>query len=445
MLKIKDEENEINIIDEVTDTESIEMMDESEEIKIVHLQDIVDSDLIIPMDENEIDVAEGDHAESTSILCSIAEDNAPESPKVNMNDGLVQIRRRYSNRRSEGLAPVFELLDNCLVKNPSYYKPTSYQKGNYTVCIYGQFNDTEIGKTESKKRTDKYLKLEKNEKNKVDCKDFPHYLAKLKYQHFADLQNNEKCLKNTTIDAFLLTLLKEYSSTLHITLVVRTDMALRFINAINDFNKLTKNSIYAIENMSKVYEDIVIPILDGGHFVLVIINNIIKTFDYYDSLPGAISTSRRNQIISKLKQNFLNQYNVLKLDTIDIKKYELRIIKCNKQSDTINCGPAICYFATKYMSGDQINLTYDVQNFREEMMNIFLKNSHSVENHCIICDVNDFNYGDSNWVQCDYCERWYHTICYSKHVKKTAMTIIEGNLVCELCEKNKLTLKLIKN
>lgn len=346
---------------------------------------------------------------------------------------LLTPARRYSHRKSEGLPPKQKLLENGLVDNPYYYKKSAKLK-NYVMCLYGEYDDISIGEKKRQVMVKSYNKLSDQEKKKIRCREVNGFLMHFDYEHFECVQDNKRKLLNTTLDTYFILILKKHDK-LKRYLAVSCEFSYFLLRS----NKMRATCQYAIKNVSREYQCIAIPVLVDDHFYMYVIDFMSREIRYYDSLPGAVSLERKKELLDAIKVNFLDQYNVLQLDEIDVETYRVKTVVCPRQLDAIQCGVAVCYFAHQEVKSEDVDIFYSIPNFRREMMNLILEMSCNVANLCVLCGENDIHADDSNWVQCDDCDRWYHSHCIQKTHKISTSTLAEDKYSCMLCEMNEKT------
>ncbi|XP_073338779.1 uncharacterized protein [Pagrus major] len=99
------------------------------------------------------------------------------------------------------------------------------------------------------------------------------------------------------------------------------------------------------------------------------------------------------------------------------------------QNDATSCGAYALKFAECILGGLPLqfdNSTTGVNHIREGIAVSLHENTDDLSNLCHICGELD---GDTNWIGCDMCPRWYHSTCTKKPGRGKKKTF-----VCAACQ-----------
>ncbi|MED6264527.1 hypothetical protein CHARACLAT_015880 [Characodon lateralis] len=96
------------------------------------------------------------------------------------------------------------------------------------------------------------------------------------------------------------------------------------------------------------------------------------------------------------------------------------------QQDATSCGIYALKFAESILDGSPVafhNSAESVNSIRMQIAVCLLENTEDLTNLCYFCGLMD---GDTNWIGCDVCPRWFHQNCVKMQVKANT-----GKFVCE--------------
>ncbi|XP_030432242.1 uncharacterized protein LOC115657972 isoform X5 [Gopherus evgoodei] len=105
-----------------------------------------------------------------------------------------------------------------------------------------------------------------------------------------------------------------------------------------------------------------------------------------------------------------------------------KIVQHPRQSDGHNCGPLILKFVETYLQHKDISTVETTQKantaFRRHIAILLMKESESVEDYCIYCNLIDCEKESENctMVQCDSCKRWAHIPCITEGTNQENLT-----------------------
>ncbi|XP_050806886.1 uncharacterized protein LOC127049707 isoform X5 [Gopherus flavomarginatus] len=116
-----------------------------------------------------------------------------------------------------------------------------------------------------------------------------------------------------------------------------------------------------------------------------------------------------------------------------------KIVQHPRQSDGHNCGPLILKFAETYLQHKDISTVETTQKantaFRRHIAILLMKESESVEDYCIYCNLIDCEKEseDCTMVQCDSCKRWAHRPCITEGTNQENLTYEKKEYNCKTC------------
>ncbi|XP_030398541.1 uncharacterized protein LOC115639722 isoform X3 [Gopherus evgoodei] len=116
-----------------------------------------------------------------------------------------------------------------------------------------------------------------------------------------------------------------------------------------------------------------------------------------------------------------------------------KIMQHPRQSDGHNCGPLILKFAETYLQHKDISTVETTQKantaFRRHIAILLMKESESVEDYCIYCNLIDCEKDseDCTMVQCDSCKRWAHIPCITEGINQENLTYEKKEYNCKTC------------
>ncbi|XP_050816220.1 uncharacterized protein LOC127054226 isoform X7 [Gopherus flavomarginatus] len=116
-----------------------------------------------------------------------------------------------------------------------------------------------------------------------------------------------------------------------------------------------------------------------------------------------------------------------------------KIMQHPRQSDGHNCGPLILKFAETYLQHKDISMVETTQKantaFRRHIAILLMKESESVEDYCIYCNLIDCEKEseDCTMVQCVSCKRWAHIPCITEGINQENLTYEKKEYNCKTC------------
>ncbi|XP_050793743.1 uncharacterized protein LOC127043711 isoform X2 [Gopherus flavomarginatus] len=116
-----------------------------------------------------------------------------------------------------------------------------------------------------------------------------------------------------------------------------------------------------------------------------------------------------------------------------------KIMQHPRQSDGHNCGPLILKFAETYLQHKDISMVETTQKantaFRRHIAILLMKESESVEDYCIYCNLIDCEKEseDCTMAQCVSCKRWAHIPCITEGINQENLTYEKKEYNCKTC------------
>ncbi|XP_041828433.1 PHD finger protein ALFIN-LIKE 5-like [Melanotaenia boesemani] len=119
----------------------------------------------------------------------------------------------------------------------------------------------------------------------------------------------------------------------------------------------------------------------------------------------------------------------MRLKGLNASRWECDTVSHPIQKDATSCGVYALKFAECILSGLPVafdNSVKTIHEMREQIAICLLENTDDLTELCHLCGLVN---GDTHWIGCDLCPRWYHRNCLKKKTGK--------KFVCEVCQKKK--------
>ncbi|XP_030405247.1 sentrin-specific protease 1-like [Gopherus evgoodei] len=176
---------------------------------------------------------------------------------------------------------------------------------------------------------------------------------------------------------------------------------------------------------------LLLPYHTPGHWVLAIALMKKKELLIIDPLCDEI---RYERTCLRNWRNFIKR-----LTSKSSSDWNSKIMQHPRQSDGHNCGPLILKFAETYLQHKDISTVETTQKantaFRRHIAILLMKESESVEDYCIYCNLIDCEKEseDCTMVQCDSCKRWAHIPCITEGINQENLTYEKKEYNCKTC------------
>ncbi|XP_050816214.1 sentrin-specific protease 1-like isoform X2 [Gopherus flavomarginatus] len=176
---------------------------------------------------------------------------------------------------------------------------------------------------------------------------------------------------------------------------------------------------------------LLLPYHTPGHWVLAIALMKKKELLIIDPLCDEI---RYERTCLRNWRNFIKR-----LTSKSSSDWNSKIMQHPRQSDGHNCGPLILKFAETYLQHKDISMVETTQKantaFRRHIAILLMKESESVEDYCIYCNLIDCEKEseDCTMVQCVSCKRWAHIPCITEGINQENLTYEKKEYNCKTC------------
>lgn len=156
------------------------------------------------------------------------------------------------------------------------------------------------------------------------------------------------------------------------------------------------------------FDILLIPVFEPGHFTLVYVDTVDKTFSYLNPLGEDFSD------VEKFLKTFKKHTNAL--------EYKPKQIKHGRQKDNFNCGIYVCQFAEAILNKKNLEDIEDPNIYRGLIKKVLLESADDMTKVCLHCGT----YCDENL--CKSCDRPICGGCFRFYYKN------EDNFeTCQFC------------
>ncbi|XP_072569944.1 uncharacterized protein [Paramormyrops kingsleyae] len=155
--------------------------------------------------------------------------------------------------------------------------------------------------------------------------------------------------------------------------------------------------------MDPMSSDVIVGIFNKSHhWILTVLYPHEKRCLFLDPLGEKAADLRRCQETTRA---FMRQKGYMS------SRWSCGTLPHSLQRDAVSCGVLALKFAEKILSGD--NLTFDtsekqINKMRLDIATTLLQESDDLSGVCYYCGSEE---GDTLWICCDICERWFHINC----------------------------------
>lgn len=270
----------------------------------------------------------------------------------------IELRSYLAEAISQKSIDVTEKLENGLIGDFRYYK--TVVKFNYVVAVH--------------------------KKNRLTSEDFSCLF-------------DAKWLSNTLIEYLLQVMLRE-SKNIEGSCI---RAGLLFLDPSSDkfYKRFLKNYV-------------LLPLWSSNHFVLFILDLKEKLIAYIDPKGESNEDFRKYMANFKL---FLVKYNSKFPSIGTINEWRVKQFEHSFQADSVNCGVYVVRFCELFIIKEDIFIEeFDPYRYRKELKNMILATSEpNMVDYCLLCGQNnEQTLEECDWIQCDICERWLHSLSCAK-------------------------------
>ncbi|XP_041823979.1 uncharacterized protein LOC121628739 isoform X2 [Melanotaenia boesemani] len=159
---------------------------------------------------------------------------------------------------------------------------------------------------------------------------------------------------------------------------------------------------------------------ESHHWMLVVMLPGEKRSLFLDPLGESTSKINHCKDISR---------SFMRLKGLNASRWKCDTVSHPIQKDATSCGVYALKFAECILSGLPVafdNSVKTIHEMREQIAICLLENTDDLTELCHLCGLVN---GDTHWIGCDLCPRWYHRNCLKKKTRK--------KFVCEVCQKKK--------
>ncbi|XP_019210278.1 uncharacterized protein LOC102075523 [Oreochromis niloticus] len=229
---------------------------------------------------------------------------------------------------------------------------------------------------------------------------------------FDDIYNTapQRELESEVINAYLTVLVNKFNQ----------DSAEKaFVVDTYEMTRVWKRNKPKIKIDPVFYKYILGVVNEGHHWMLVVIKPGEKRSLFLDPLGESKRRVTQCQDISRF---------FMRHKGLNASRWACDTLPHPIQQDATSCGAYVLKFAECILKDVPVefdNSASSIASLRQQIAICLLENTDDLTDLCHYCGNHD---GDTEWIGCDICPRWYHRSCAKKPRKST-----ESKFVCEAC------------
>lgn len=218
---------------------------------------------------------------------------------------------------------------------------------------------------------------------------------------FSDIHNTgpQKELESEVINAYLTLLVKKFN---------KKSSERAFVIDSYEMTKIWQQNKPKIKMDPGLYKYLVGVVNKHHHWVLVVMIPGERRSLFLDSLGESKMDISHCSNISR---------SFMRLRGLNVSRWACDTVAHPIQQDTTSCGVYALKFAECILSGYPVvfdNSAKTLNAIREQIAVCLLENTDDLTGLCHLCGL---TYGDTHWIGCDLCPRWYHQNCLNKPPK----------------------------
>ncbi|XP_069042365.1 uncharacterized protein [Lepisosteus oculatus] len=151
-----------------------------------------------------------------------------------------------------------------------------------------------------------------------------------------------------------------------------------------------------------------------------------------DEMGDSTAAAKRFRDFFKMRRNVLGKEDWLNIN------WHPSVIGHTRQADASSCGVFVMQMGADIINNFPDIPTYieinssakEMRKLREDLSIRILEASAPLQDMCLMCGETPVR--QTNWIQCDSCENWFHELCISKEEYESAKN--EVTWICTFCQ-----------